>query len=79
MKTKEVLYFHIAALIFMFSAKSSVSDLVKNSFRHGNITLIIVLLVLRHIHSEIIRYISSLNRHILGSFYLVLPSLPFGY
>jgi hypothetical protein len=65
MKTKEVLYFDIAALIFVFSAKSSVSDLMKNSFGHGNITLIIVLLVLRHIHSEIIRYISSLNEQLL--------------
>lgn len=62
---KEVLYFDIAALIFVFSAKSSVSGLVKNSYGHGNITLIIVRLVLRHIHSGIIRYISSLNEQLL--------------
>lgn len=53
---KQVLYFDIVALIFVFSAKSSLSGLVKNSFGRGNITLIIVQLVLRRIHLEIIRY-----------------------
>jgi hypothetical protein len=48
--------FDIVALICVFSAKSSLSGLVKNSFGHGNITLIIVRLVLRRIHLEIIRY-----------------------
>ena len=40
-----------------FSGKSLLLALMKNSYERGNITLTIVLLVLKHVHLEIIRYI----------------------
>ena len=47
----------------MCSAKSLLLDLMKSSYERGNITLIIVQLVLSHVHLEIIRYISYLKKY----------------
>jgi hypothetical protein len=43
--------------MFTFSGKSLLLALMKNSYGRGNITLTIVLLVLKRVHLEIIRYI----------------------
>jgi hypothetical protein len=43
--------------MFTFSGKSLLLALMKNSYGRGNIILTIVLLVLKHVHLEIIRYI----------------------